>query len=245
LIQLLRGGERDRLMALADHDRLFEGAMFHLDDARRRQRADSLQILAQFGSERCIEGIGRMMGADQDEELRLAAASALAKLGALPGPRETVNRLRLMDEPVTRVHLALFRSLATLHARELRVVLKDKLPGSLRAAIVDALGWSGDAAVLKDLAKAAGDPDPEVRCAALRAANQLGHPDAARWIVPRLGDPDVNVRIQAAKSCAKLRSYRAVPALRQLALDPSWWVRWRANEALRSLVRTKAEAIAK
>jgi HEAT repeat protein len=40
------------------------------------------------------------------------------------------------------------------------------------------------------LERAAADPDPEIRRAALRASAKLGHPAAERWILPALKRSD-------------------------------------------------------
>ena len=101
--------------------------------------------------------------------------------------------------------------------------------------MIDSLGWSGDVAVIPVLEKAAGDEDPEVRGAALRASAKLGHPGGREWIMAALHDPDANVRLQAIRACAALGLRDAVAQIRGMRDDPQLWVRLRAEQALETL----------
>lgn len=235
LVQLLRGGDRDRLLALAEQRGLFGPALVQLRRGAAARRIDAMRVLEQFGSQACIAGLQAALERDQNDEVRLEAAATLARLGQLPAIAETIRLLNLDRAPRTRIHTALFRSLAQRDMTALAQLAGDPPYAGLRAELVDALGWSGDFAILPVLAGHAEDPNAEVRAAALRAARRLGHPDAGRWAARLLDDFSEHVRIQAARTCGTLGAREAGPRLRKLADDPSWWVRTRAADALNLL----------
>ncbi len=244
LSQLLRGAERDRMLEFADGDGLFDLALTEMKRSRPPARVKAIRMLGQFGSERCVESLRSAMAEDPRPELRLEAAGALAQLGRLPSPADTIAMLRLDHGPPTRLHLALLRSLAPTYLKELGALLDGNIPLTLRCAIVDAIGWSGDYSAADLIEQAARHEEPEMRCAALRAARQLGRPDASRWILPLLADSSPDVRVNAIRACETLRIRVAVDALELLLQDRSWWVRSRAEEALATLRPNRPASIA-
>lgn len=231
LLLLLRGGEKDRLMELAEFDGLLDAALALTRSSRRARRLDGIRILQQFGSAVCIGRLRRLMKTDRSMEIRQNAAFALAAEGRLPPPREVIAMLRMFERDSSRLDIALLRSLAPHYVDHFNLILGDVIPHSRRALIVDALGWSGDMAVLPTLERAAKIDNAELRCAALRAAAQLGHP-SAEWISALLYDPIDIVRLQAANACAALHLRSAVPRLREMRSDDALWVRLRAEDAL-------------
>ena len=235
LSRLLRGSERDKLIGLAVEDGLFDLALRDLASGRERQRIQAVALLEQFDNPKCIHALSVTLASDPVYQLRLAAAFALARFGQLPPPRDLISLLSLRTSENHRVQIALFRSLAPHAARSLRELARDPQFTAVRAALIDALGWTGEAACLDEISEAARDPDPDVRCAALRAAGQLGHQQAAPWVIALLDDSDDNVRIQALKCAARLALAQALPQIEALAASPSSWIRWRAEEALAAL----------
>lgn len=115
------------------------------------------------------------------------------------------------------------------------LLLEDELPDAWRVQIIDALGWSEYMAAIDTLDKASNNPDPEIRCAVMRASARLGHPAAMRWIMMGLADPVPSVRLQAIAASARMGLRKAVPAIAQLRHDPELWVRLRAEQALEQL----------
>lgn len=235
LSRLLRGSERDQLMTIADDDGIFDQALRDLARANVRRRTHAIELLDQLDSPKSIHALCVTMANDPVYELRLAAAFALARFGRLPPPRDTISQLSLIESENSRIHMALFRSLAPSYTRQLRELSGNPEFYVVRASIIDALGWSADPDCLSEIESAAGDKAADIRCAALRAAGQLGHPQAAGWVVPMLDDSDENVRIQAIRCVARLSLLQALPRIEQLAVDPSSWVRWRAVEAMGTL----------
>ena len=233
---LLRGGDRQRLMQLAELDGLLDATIRSSHRWRAARRIDAVRLLQQFGSDACVARLRAMFTRDQHPKVRLEAAFALASLGALPPPRELVRILGMFDRKPNRLDSALLRSLAPHYPDHLQLMLADQMPLWQRAMIIDALGFSEDLSVMPTLERAAGMDDPELRSAALRAAAKIGHPTVAEWVAPLLDDPVPFVRIQAANCCASLGLQSAVPRLREHLADEDLWVRLRVEHALDVLV---------
>lgn len=240
LSRLLRGSERIKLMTLADEDGIFDSALRELSHPNPRRRTHAIELLDQFESRRSVIALRKVMAKDPVYELRLAAAFSLARFGRLPSPRDTIRHLSLLTTENSRIHLALLRALAPLHSDVLRKLAKTATYKKIRPSIIDSLGWSDNPDCLAEIAQASKDISPDIRCAALRAAGQLGYPQAGQWIMPMLEDADENVRIQAIRCCTRLFLTDAIPQIERLGDDPSAWVRWRASEALTALKPSKA-----
>ncbi len=235
LLLLLRGGDRDRLIQLAEIDGLLKVTLRQTKAWRAARRIDAIRTLQQFGGEAAIARMRHVLGNDRHRIVRLNAAFALASFGRLPPPRETIQLLDMPKRRPTRLDIAILRAMAPDYAEHLVRLLDEELPHSRRAAIVDALGWSGDQSVLLTLEQASKFEDIEVRCAALRAGAKLGHHSVAEWVVEALSDDDPNVRVQAVNSASALGLVQAVPLLQSMVEDRELWVRLRAAEALEIL----------
>lgn len=232
LLRLVRGNDRAILLAIAERDDLFAETIADLTDRRPARRIDAMRLLEYYASPLCLSELGRILRTDRHPDVRLEAAAALARLGHLPPVDELIDALNLRRARLTRLHGALFRSLAERDAFRIVALAASADSIRLRPILVEALGWTGDMAMVQRLAGHAGDADPEVRCAAIRAARHIGHPAAGCWITPMLEDPVEAVRIQAAQTCGQLQVRDAIPGLERLATDPAWWVRTRARAAL-------------
>ncbi len=141
----------------------------------------------------------------------------------------------MFERKSNRLDSALLRASAPQYKDQMIMLLDDPLPNSKLALIIDALGWSEDAAVLPTLERANSFNNSEMRSAALRAAAKIGHPGAAQWVMQSLDDPVSFVRVQAANSCASLGLRDAIPQLLRLKDDDDLWVRLRAQYALDAL----------
>lgn len=232
---LLRGGERHRLMQMAELDGLLRATLRKSESWRSARRIDAIRLLQQFGSEACIARLREIFARDRNKTVRLEAAFALAAVHALPPPRETIRILGMFERKINRLDKALFRASAPDYSEELALLLEDDISHDHRALIIDALGWSEDPDVLPLLRKASRMNHAELRSAALRAAGQLGVPTVEPWVLERLRDPVEFVRIQAVNCCAALGLHGAIPHLRLLLEDEAFWVRLRAEHALEVL----------
>lgn len=235
LLLLLRGGERETLVQLAEQDGLLAGTLRLSRAWRAARRIDAIRILQQFGGALAEQRLTEMLANDGHNIVRLNAAFALAQFGKLPPPRETIQMLGMPSRTPTRMDVAMLRAMAPDHAAQMQEMLFETMPHSRRAAIIDALGWSADLSILPLLERAARFENIDVQCSALRAAAKLGHPNAGNWVIRALGDKNAIVQTQAINSCASLGLVQAVPILRKLTGDPEFWVRLRAGEALEEL----------
>lgn len=235
ILPLLRGGEKTRLLQIAELDGVLSEPMYRSHGIYKKDRINAIHLLQRVGSEACIGRLREMMARDSSDRVRLEAAFGLAANAALPPPRETLRILRSMERHPTRIDIALLRSTAPLYTQQMLLLLDDDLAEAWRASIVDSLGWSESLTVIDVIEKAASDHSGEVRAAALRAAGKLGHPAASIWIVAALEDPVAFVRRQAIQSCVALGLTTAIPQILSLMKDEDFWVRLRAEEAIANL----------
>ncbi|OCC23347.1 hypothetical protein MB02_12010 [Croceicoccus estronivorus] len=240
LMRLVRGEHREKLLALADEERLFEKAVKTARNGRAAQRSEAILTLEQFGSPQCIRALNELLANEPHMSIRLEAASALARLEALPSVRDIISLLSISSERPTRLHLALFSSIAASHPEQIRQLLEDEPSGAMRAMLIEALSNSGDLHDVAELERAANDPDAEVRAATMRAARHIGDPRCEPYVLRLLSDPVDFVRMQAAQTVAKLRFQNARPKLEELAQEGSIWVQIRARDALSLLEGRKA-----
>ncbi|KPL68674.1 hypothetical protein SZ64_11550 [Erythrobacter sp. SG61-1L] len=232
LLQLLRGSERDKLLQIADEERLFDTALHFAESPRAARRSEAIRTLDQFGSPRCVSALQMLMANDEENEIRLEAAAALARLGRLPSAKDTISMLGLRHGQVIRLHRALFRSIAAQHPEQIRELLHEDVQPDLRAVLIDAVAYGGDLRDVAELERAAREPVAEIRAAAVRAARLVGDPRTEPWVIAALSDEAEIVRIQAVQSVAKLGFKSALPKLRELQDDASVWVRVRTGDAM-------------
>jgi len=237
LLQLVRGDEHDRLMSLADALEMPDGAIRRLRTGNAAQRVDAMRELECYLIPRAVDALRDCLARDRRRDVRLEAAAALARIGAVPSPDMLIKTLELRRRPINRLHEAILRAGAPLYSSELIALSNDSTSGRIRQLFEEALGCAEDLSGLAVLRTHETYPDPDVRAAAARAARKLGHPGAESWLIPLLLDPFDQVRIQAARTAGTLGLTDAIPMLASLVENSSWWVRMRAVEAL-ALLRT-------
>ncbi len=235
ILPLLRGGERERLLQIAELDGVFAKTIRNSHGIYRAERINAIHLLQRFGSEVCIARLRELMARDRSPRVRLEAAFALGANGILPPPRETLRILGALERQPTRIDIALLRSMAPLYPDQLTLLLEDDLNPAWQARIIDSLGWSENMGVVEVLEKSAGDPDPEIRCSVLRALAKLGHSAAAKIVFGGLDDPVYTVRLQSIAASVRLGLHDAVPQISKLCSDDQLWVRLSAQRALEEL----------
>ncbi len=232
IVQLLRGEDRERLVALVEEQGLLKQALVAARRSRPRRQIDALRLLGSIGGGQAIDMLYLVLREDPKLDTRLEAASLLARLDALPPPNELIDHLDLRSAQITPLHRTLFRLIAARHPSELFSLAQSAdLPPAVRALVIDALGWTEDFSALPLLEAAAADTHAPVRLAALDSAARLGHPGSAKWILPLLNDPVPPVRARAIRACQLMRLNSSLPAIAELRKDPSPWVRLRAQQA--------------
>lgn len=238
---LLRGGERQHLMQMAELDGLLRATLKRSHGWRAARRIDAIRLLQQFGSEACIARLRELFTRDWKYAVRMEAAFALAAIHALPPPRETIRILGMFDRKTNHLDAALLRASAAQYTEQFKILLDDPLSDEKRALLIDALGWSQDPSVIPLVAESAKADNPELRSAALRAAAKIGHPLKSDWVIPLLDDPVSFVRIQAANTSASIGLVAAVPRLQKALQDEDIWVRVRAEQALDQLYHKSSQ----
>ena len=235
LLQLVRGRDRARLLDIGERAGVLDQPIAQLSHPLPARRVDAMRLLEQFALPRSIAALEIALASDPVHAVRLEAATTLARMGAVPAPSRLVAALDMRARPVTRLHAALFRKAAAGHILELARMAGDDTLRPIRPLIVESMGSCADLSHADLLVPCASDGNPEVRCAALRAARRLGNPAASPWVTRMLLDDDENVRIQAIRTCRALGSRDAIPILASLLSNSSWWVRTRAQQAIEDL----------
>lgn len=173
-------------------------------------------------------------------EQALASPSAQLQIHAI----EAIASLRYEDlaDPVIQKlgsdddRVAATAAVAVLHAHPqapqiLDSMLHSEVPEARRIA-VEGVGKKVGKPALDDLEKAADDPDPHVRAAALRWLGLLHDPEAAATCAKHLKDPDEDARAAAASALAQLGTGDLAAAGKQALADPSLAVRLAGIELL-------------
>jgi HEAT repeat protein len=234
LVDLVRGQDRDRLIALLDGLGVARALRRRVEHGRRLARMTAAERLRCFGDEETSAVLRRALE-DRDPDVRLAAARSLAEIGALPPLAELVAKLQIGTVQHSQALRHVFRSLGRHHSAELIALLESDAPALAKVLALDALGRSGDYTAIAAIVAASADADIELRAAAFRALGDLGHPAALPAVSRGLADPDWEIRTQAAVCAGRIGFVSLLPKLVALLGDPVWWVRFRSIEALFAL----------
>jgi HEAT repeat protein len=103
----------------------------------------------------------------------------------------------------------------------------------VRASAVDGLGRTRLESVAGRLVEALGDPDPDVRRAAVGAMGEIGC--CYEWILSAFDDSDTWVRVAAIKGTRAFSEPGLVPRLMDLSADPAVPVALAALETLAAI----------
>ncbi len=224
-------------LGLAPEERAAQALLGTLHDDERKVVANAVEALGKLGWRTALEPITRtpaplpvtlasllrMRGVElapwigdwmksDDQDIRWAAAVALAELG-VPVDSETT------------------RSLINL--------TRDTNPFVRAAAARGLAGAEPTAEIVDSLAKPANDRDPKVRIEALRSIGALDAKGSLEMLVAALGDANENVRITAVEAMATLGDHRAISVLRSLRFRNSP-VAWAAEQTLAVLTTSDA-----
>jgi len=205
-------------------------------------RGISALLLARMGLNRCTQ-VAEGLLRDEDPDVRLAACSALAKIGTNAAARSLIQSLRDGTMPAERL---IERLGAPWANDEVLLALGESDDPHLRTALVRALGLAPDRRALDMLVNLSAHGEDEERISAVRTLGSTGPADK---VVPvlcsALTDENPAVRAQAARAIGALsdpssptwleRSVVAAERLRGCLGDENWWVRANAATALRSL----------
>lgn len=253
-----RNAQVDMLAALQSAPLSPETVQALREADHNQQLSEALEYQA-YGNEPVARGISALLLArmkldrstrvaqdllrDEDPDVRLAACSALAKIGTNASARALIQALSDGILPAER----LIERLGDPRAGdEVLLALNESEDPRLRTALIRALGLAPDRRALDTLIHLSGHGDDEERISAVRTLGATGPADRVIPVLcSALDDENPTVRAQAAKAIGALSdpsgpdlieaSVAAAERLRPCLGDADWWVRANAAAALRSL----------
>ena len=197
-----------------------------------QERLLAVEALAMFPAGRAR---AHEMLRDRHASVRLGAALALAQNEAAPPATELVRRLGLGTSERSLLVGSLMRDLVDQDPGSVEELLADEeLADSIRLAAIDALAASGrpeHAPLVAQMAERTNE-DSQLLPRILHAAGRIGHPSGHPVILRGLAHPAWAVRAAAAQAAGSNALTQAIVRLGDLLGDDTWWVRFRAGEAL-------------
>ena len=239
IASLVRGEDRECMQRLLIQAGVFD-AICHAARRRPKVRRLCLEAISLFPIA-LAEPVLRRALADVNMQNRLTAASGLSSIGS----PLTISELMALGEPnVVGSKGGLLRESVLARPFDGRRSAKDtRLPVSVRALILDALGQAGDYESLSIFTGHQAHSDPVLRAAAILSIGRLMHPDGIDAIRLALCDVNWCVRAVAAKA-AGIGGFDALaPSVGKCLKDPIWSVRFQAIEALKTLGASGASVL--
>ena len=235
LVDLVRGEDRARLLAVMEANGIVEQALTDMGARSARIREEAIACLAPFDRPDVRSALLQVLQNDPILAVRMSAAFALAEWGEPPPLSILVAALGGLDHAGSLRLRALFALVAATSPLELIQLMEANPSPSVLAAALHALGQSGTLGSIDVILATATHREVSVRAEAFRALAQLGHPDAGQAIIAGLADEAWQVRGQAASCAGQIGLVGAIAALEGCLSDPQWWVRLRASQALTKL----------
>ena len=231
IAHIIKGEGRDRLIGGVRRIGVVETYLRHLGTTDPNLLLKAIANLSLFGDRQVA---GRLFAVLEDRRpaLRLAAAQALADMGAEFSLPDLVSRLEIGTVVTSRSLRGLFERLAQDRVADLIKMAGTAPDEQVLLLVVYGLGRSHDYQVLPTLLALMDSEFGEVRAEVLRALAVLGHPSALPAVENGLGDPAWEVRLHAALCAGRVGLGELVPRLGNLLEDGEWWVRYRAAQAL-------------
>ena len=235
LTELIRGDNRARIEKLCRDAGMDEWLRARMRSYRSESRRLAAESLALFRDALSISALETALD-DRAPNVRMTAAISLAELNVLPSVRTILSKVVDPHQHQTLQLQHLFESLARTRPSEILEIAKGDLGGEFtRPIAIRALGTAGHTDLGPRLEFLIGDPDPEVRAAALDAVAALGCLHAQPNIRCALSDDVSFVRVRAIECARQLDLHELAPIIADLATDTDWWTRFRAEEALLTL----------
>ena len=172
-----------------------------------------------------------LAGADDDS--REAAVHALARFGS----RSARPLVAMLGTGDSEGRWWATRALAEIGGPDAVMALKDVLNDGdpdLRACAALALGRIRDASAAPALATRLGDPSAFVASIAADALSLIGE-GAVATLAECLASPEPHSRLLAVRALSRIKSQEAIAPLFGVLEDPSYLVRYYAQEALEAL----------
>jgi HEAT repeat protein len=237
LIQMVRGEDRNRLVAAAARAGVPRRLLLRLNSRSSRVRMAAAEALAEFRFRETVDALVKALG-DGNDDVRLAAAMSLAAMEQAPSAQRLVDTLGIGSVETSLLTVGLFEEIAASRPHEIRALIENpRSPGLVKAAAIDSLSASGDYSLVPLITRLAveADADAEELPRYLRSLGRFGHPAAAAAVERALGADVAEVRAAACEAAGKIALVETAGRLAELLGDEDWWVRFRAGEALSRL----------
>lgn len=234
LIQLVRGDERAQFVERASRLGIPAQLARQARSGSRRRRVRAVQALSEFAEPDARASLNGALD-DPDQDVRLAAALALAAQGEVGDIGELADKLALGAGQPSLLVVSLFRQVAETQPDQIKALaLQPGQNPEIRLAAVEALATTGDYSLVPTIverALAAEDGSEELP-RYLHLLGKLGHPAARPAILAGLSRPTMAARAAAAGAAGRIMLGESADQLAALLDDEEWWVRFRAAEAL-------------
>ncbi|MCA8927733.1 MAG: HEAT repeat domain-containing protein [Alphaproteobacteria bacterium] len=232
-LALVRGDDRETIIAALHRFGLPEFLARVLKKGSQPRRFHAAELLAAFPAHVAIPHLQEALDADPSQDVRLAAAMALADLQALPPLSLIMARLGRGEQYSWRLN-DLFRRLPTERADELeRIAMAEDAPDLVRSAAIDALVPIRGMYAREQFEALAAAPSPTVAGAAIRALGYVGDSNSSEVLAHAMGSSNWDVRADAAEAAGRLGDTALLNRLAGLLNDPVWAVRYAAAKAMR------------
>ena len=244
VLGLVRGIERDRLIASLVHAGVPDRLRYRLTRGSRTGRLAAAEALSAFPSAATRTALRALHRNSTDAEIRIASIRTLIDVGDPPSALELIADLDGKAESDSLLYAPVLRRLAVDAPDDALKTLT--LPGlgvAARSVMIEAVGASGDYRALPTLSLMTAAPELSLRMCAVRALGALAHPGSADTIAGALADDAWDVRAEAAMAAGKIGGSGLVLALTPLLDDPVWWVRFRTAESLSKMGDTGIAAL--
>jgi HEAT repeat protein len=200
-------------------------------------RGRAAVLLGLLGDREASTALAELL-ADASPDVRLAAATALERIGGAAAAEALIDALEtgLLEPPRVIERIA--------HREAIQALLphRGRYGTPARTALWRAAGLARCEDAVPLLRAVAREGEDEERISAVRALGEMRAP-AAEDLLAALEDPLWQVRAQVATALGRLGDVAAVPDLEHAMADRSWWVRTNAAIALGELGEEGAAAL--
>jgi len=196
-------------------------------------RRAAMAAIERLGDRRAVPALVRILTEETDENLIIAAANALTRIG---DPQAFEVFLKFLGHRTLAVRQAAVAALNSLNhplmAEQALSLLQNSNP-YVRESAVRILGYIGQSESLELLLGCCQDPDESVRQAVMES---LPYFDYDKCVIPTLAralaEDTPKVRASAARAFAEIESPSVLSYLREAVKDSEAWVRYFAIRSL-------------
>ncbi len=231
-LSMLRGAQREWLVALAEEAGLVMRYFMRLRASNRWRKARAAENLGYFGGPEAVAPLTELLS-HPDETVRAVAARALARIGT---PEVAEALARTLNDPSELTRLRMAENLERIGPLATGPLVEALESGDPRAQVLAAriLGNLRAAKASPFLCRALSSADTltDVRAQAALALGKIGNPEDVPALQKATEDEDWPVRAQVANALGMIGDLSTIPTLKRLSVDEEWWVRLNASRAL-------------